>query len=202
MKRLALAAAMACCSVLAHADAVEALRGFMREAASGRASFTQTVTSPDGARRKVSSGTLEFQRPGRLRFHYTRPFEQLIVADGSKVWIHDPDLRQASSRPLAQALGATPAAILAGSNLERDFELQAEPEQGGLEWVRAVPRQRDAPVQAVRIGWRAASLAAIELLDSFGQRSRLDLQGLTLNVTLPPASFRFTPPPGTDVIEQ
>lgn len=202
MRRLLLALGLGLWAAGALADPVEALRNFVRDAGSGRATFTQTVTSPDGARRKVSGGTLEFQRPGRLRFHYTRPFEQLIVADGSKVWIHDPDLRQASSRPLAQALGAMPAAILAGANLERDFELRAEPPEGGLEWVRAVPRQRDAPVQAVRVGWRGGSLAVIELLDSFGQRSRLDLQGLALNVAVPPASFRFTPPPGTDVIEQ
>lgn len=196
----------------ARADGVEALRAFVREANSGRAAFTQTVTSPDGVRRRVSSGTLEFQRPGRFRFQYAKPFEQLIVADGTKVWLYDPDLNQATSRPLAQALGATPAAILAGGSLERDFTLTAQADQGGLEWVLAVPRGRarpdapvegrDALVQALRVGFRGRELAVLELQDSFGQRSRLELRELTLNAPPTPGAFRFTPPAGADVIEQ
>ena len=186
----------------ARADALDALRDFVRDARSGRATFTQTVVSPDGARRKVSSGTLEFQRPGRFRFQYLKPFEQLIVADGSRVWLYDPDLNQATSRPIAQALGSTPAAILAGGSLEKDFELRAQPAQGGLEWVLATPRQADGAVQSVRVGFRGAELAAIELLDSFGQRSMLQLQDFKANVPVAPGAFRFTPPAGADVIEQ
>ena len=187
---------------LALADGLQALRTFVREAASGRAVFTQTVTSPDGARRRVSSGTLEFQRPGRFRFQYAKPFEQLIVADGTRVWIHDPELSQATSRPLAQALGQTPAAILAGGSLERDFELSALPPEGGLEWAQALPRDKDGPIQSLRVGFRGQELAVLELRDSFGQRSRLELRDLRLNVPVAAGTFRFTPPPGTDVIEQ
>ena len=186
----------------ARANPVEALRAFVREATSGRAAFAQTVTSPDGTRRRTSSGTLEFQRPGRFRFQYAKPFEQLIVADGTRVWIHDPELSQATSRPLAQALGQTPAAILAGGDLERDFELSALPAEGGLQWVQALPRAKDGPVQSLRVGFRGPELAVLELRDSFGQRSRLELRELRLNVPVAPAAFRFTPPPGTDVIEQ
>ncbi len=188
---------------MALANPVEALRAFVREATTGRAAFTQTVTSPDGARRRVSTGTLEFQRPGRFRFQYAKPFEQLIVADGTRVWIHDPELSQATSRPLAQALGQTPAAILAGGGaLERDFELAALPAEGGLEWVQALPRDKDGPIQSLRVGFRGAELAVLELRDSFGQRSRLELRELRLNTPVTPGAFRFTPPPGTDVIEQ
>ena len=188
---------------LALANPVEALRAFVREAMTGRAAFTQTVTSPDGARRRVSTGTLEFQRPGRFRFQYAKPFEQLIVADGTRVWIHDPELSQATSRPLAQALGQSPAAILAGGgSLERDFELSALPAEGGLEWVQALPRDKDGPIQSLRVGFRGAELAVLELRDSFGQRSRLELRELRLNAPVTPGAFRFTPPPGTDVIEQ
>ena len=186
----------------AQADPLQALRTFVREATTGRATFTQTVTSPDGQRRRVSSGILEFQRPGRFRFQYAKPFEQLIVADGVRVWIHDPELSQATSRPLAQALGQTPAAILAGGSLERDFELSALPAEGGLEWVQALPRDKDGPIQSLRVGFRGAELAVLELRDSFGQRSRLELRDLRLNVPVAAAAFRFTPPPGTDVIEQ
>ena len=186
----------------ARADGLQSLRSFVREDSSGRAAFTQTVTSPDGARRRVSTGTLEFQRPGRFRFQYAKPFEQLIVADGTRVWIHDPELSQATSRPLAQALGQTPAAILAGGSLERDFELAALPAEGGLEWVQALPRDKDGPIQSLRVGFRGQELAVLELRDSFGQRSRLELRELRLNGPVTTGAFRFTPPPGTDVIEQ
>jgi len=186
----------------AHADAVDTLRDFVRDVKSGRAAFTQTVTSPDGARRKVSSGSFEFQRPNRFRFAYAKPFEQLIVADGQKVWIHDPDLNQVSSRRLAQAIGSTPAALLAGSGLESDFTLVAEPSQGGLDWVRATPKARDGTLQAMRVGFRGRELAAVEILDSFGQRSLLQFSGFAANGPPSPEAFRFTPPPGADVVEQ
>src|SRR3990167_1393064 len=110
-------------TLAAQADAVDTLREFTRDVKSGRAAFTQTVTSPDGAKKKSSTGSFEFSRPNRFRFAYSKPFEQLIVSDGQKVWLHDIDLNQVSVRQLDQALGATPAALLAGGSLERDFEL-------------------------------------------------------------------------------
>ena len=112
----------------ARADAVETLRAFTRETTSGKAEFTQTVTSPDGAKKKTSSGLFEFARPDRFRFAYTKPFEQLIVSDGKKVWLHDPDLNQVSVRPMSQALGATPVALLSGGAIGKDFELSAQPQ--------------------------------------------------------------------------
>ena len=186
----------------AAADALDALRAFVRDVATGQANFTQTVTSPDGKRSKVSSGSFEFVRPNRFRFAYTKPFEQLIVADGSKVWIYDRDLNQASSRNLAQALGATPAALLAGGSLERDFELRAAADRRGLAWVDATPRQRDGALQVVRIGFRAKELAAVEIVDSFGQTSLLQFSDFVANQPLAPERFRFVVPPGADLIEQ
>ena len=112
--KVACFAAMAVSSRLAFADSVDTLREFVRDVKSGKAAFTQTVTSPDGARKKVSSGNFEFLRPNRFRFVYTKPFEQTLVADGQKVWIHDPDLNQVSSRKISQALGSTPAALQIG----------------------------------------------------------------------------------------
>lgn len=184
------------------ADAVDSLREFVREVKSGTAAFTQTVSSPDGARKKMSSGSFEFLRPGRFRFVYAKPFEQVIVADGTKIWIYDADLNQASSRRVAQVLGSTPAAILAGGSIEKDFELSAQPTQGGLEWVLAVPRQRDGTIQQLRVGFRGKDLAAIEIVDGFGQHSLLQFIEFKANVVLTADAFRFTPPPGTDVIEQ
>ncbi|WP_409982930.1 outer membrane lipoprotein chaperone LolA [Roseateles sp.] len=185
----------------AHADAVDALRDFAKDVRSARAEFTQTVTSPDGKRKKTSSGSFEFQRPNQFRFVYNKPFEQLIVGDGKKVWMYDPDLQQASSRKLDQALGASPAALLAGANIERDFELKALPDAQGYSWVQAVPRQADAVVQNLRIGFKGRDLAAIELLDGFGQRSLIQFNALVPNASVAPDRFRFVAPPGADVID-
>ena len=184
------------------ADAVDTLREFVRDMKSGQAAFTQTVTSADGARKKLSSGEFEFLRPNRFRFSYTKPFQQLIVADGQKVWIYDTDLNQASSRRLTQALGSTPAALLAGASLEPDFVLTNEASKDGLEWALATPRSKDGAFQFMRVGFRNRDLAVVELLDSFGQRSRLDFSRFVPNATLSGERFRFTPPAGADVIEQ
>jgi len=186
----------------AWADAAQTLREFVRDVKSGKAAFTQTVSSGDGARTKTSSGSFEFLRPNRFRFAYTKPFEQLIVADGQKVWIFDADLNQASSRKLSKALGATPAALLAGGSLEQDFVLSSEPPRDGLDWALATPRTKDGPFQQMRVGFRGKTLAAVEILDSFGQRSTLQFSRFEANVPFAVELFRFTPPAGADVIEQ
>lgn len=189
-------------SAAAHADAVDALRAFASEVKSGKANFTQTVTSPDGKRKKVSSGSFEFQRPNQFRFAYAKPFEQVIVADGHKVWIFDADLNQASSRKLADALGATPAALLAGSNIERDFTLKALPAEGGVDWVQAVPKQAESTIQSLKLGFKGKELAAMEIVDGFGQRSRLDFSAVQANVAVAAERFQFKLPAGADLIEQ
>lgn len=186
----------------ARADAADALRAFVRDIKSGQGQFTQTVISPDGKRRRTSSGRFEFLRPDRFRFSYAQPFEQLIVADGRKVWLHDPDLRQASSRPVSSALGATPAAILTGRSIDDAFALTVEPSRDGLDWVLARPRKTDTTVDTLRVGFRGRQLVAIEIIDGFGQRSTLRFTEFQPDVALNAALFSFTPPPGTDIIEQ
>ena len=202
--KAALTLAMLLSATSAQAGAVDALRDFSREAKSGRANFTQVVTSPDGAKKKSSSGSFEFARPNRFRFAYTKPFEQLIVGDGQKVWLYDADLQQASVRPMDKALGATPAALLAGATLEKDFELRALPPGQGLEWVQATPREKDdnANLQSLRIGFKGKTLAAIELVDGFGQRSLLTFSDLVTNLPLAGDTFRFVPPKGVEVLTQ
>ena len=202
--KAALTLALLLSATSAQADAVDALRDFSREAKSGRANFTQAVTSPDGAKKKSSSGSFEFARPNRFRFAYTKPFEQLIVGDGQKVWLYDADLQQASVRPMDKALGATPAALLAGATLEKDFELRALPPGQGLEWVQATPREKDdnANLQSLRIGFKGKTLAAIELVDGFGQRSLLTFSELVTNLPLAGDTFRFVPPKGVEVLTQ
>jgi len=205
MKRLLSLLALTCAALVApaaHADAADTLRAFIRDVNTGRAQFTQTVTSPDGAKKKTSSGSFEFSRPNRFRFAYAKPFEQLIVGDGQKVWIYDADLNQASSRRFTSALGATPAALLAGGSLDKDFDLSPLPPKEGLEWVQANPKSNDGSFKSVRVGFRGKELAAIEIVDAFDQRSLLQFSQFSAGVSFGADAFRFTPPAGADVIEQ
>ena len=202
MKKFLVVALFTLISFTASADAVQSLQDFVRDVKTGQAAFTQTVISPDGAKKKVSSGSFEFARPNRFRFSYTRPFEQVIVGDGAKVWIYDADLNQVSSRKLGAALGATPAALLAGASLDKDFDLSALPSKDGLDWAAAAPKQKDGAFQSLHVGFRGKELAAVEIIDSFGQRSFLQFSGWAANPALVAERFRFTPPPGADLIEQ
>ena len=204
MKRAWFVLALLVAATAAHADAVDALRDFVRDARSGRAAFTQVVTSPDGAKKKTSSGSFEFARPNRFRFAYTKPYEQLIVGDGERVWLYDVDLQQATVRPMDQALGATPVALLAGTGLDKDFDLKAVPSAQGLDWVQATPKVKSESIgfQSLRVGFKGRVLAALELVDSFGQRSQLSFSELTLNGANSAGAFRFTPPPGVEVLKQ
>jgi outer membrane lipoprotein carrier protein len=202
MKKFLAAFVLSLAGVAAHADAVDTLRAFIRDVNTGRAQFTQTVTSPDGAKKKVSSGSFEFSRPNRFRFAYAKPFEQLIVADGQKVWIYDADLNQASSRKFSSALGATPAALLAGGSLDKDFDLAALPAKDGLDWVQANPKTKDGAFKSVRVGFKGKDLAAVEIVDAFDQRSLLQFSQFAAGVSFGADAFRFTPPAGADVIEQ
>lgn len=204
--------------VPARADGLGALELFLKTASSGRAYFTQVVTSPpregQAARIRNSSGSFEFQRPGRFRFVYGKPLAQTIVADGQTLWLHDIDLNQVTARAQASALGSTPAALIAAASdmraLQIDYQLANAPEREGLQWVVATPRARDGQVQTVRVGLREvdkggaklAELAALEIVDNFGQRSLLNFSHVQLNVNLPPETFRFKVPAGADVIRQ
>ena len=186
----------------AHTGGLDKLHRFLATTASARADFQQTVLDAKGALVQRALGTMEFQRPGRFRWTYVKPYDQLIVGDGQKLWIYDRDLKQVTVRNLDQALGSTPAALLAGSNdLYASFSLKEGGEKDGLEWVEAVPKAQDTPFQRVRMGFDAAGLlAAMELRDSFGQTTLLRFSNLQRNSPLDPGRFKFAPPPGTDVI--
>ena len=202
MKSICIGLAWVLAATAARADAVGTLREFVRDVKTGRAAFTQTVSAPDGAKKKTSSGQFEFARPDRFRFVYRKPFEQQIVADGRKVWLYDVDLNQVTVRALSQALGSTPASLLAGGAMDKDFVLTAAPARDGLDWVQAVPHQKEgANAQLLRIGFRGKTLAALEIVDAFGQRSMLQFTAVEANPKLTDETFRFVPPKGADVIE-
>jgi len=199
---VAVAAVLCAASVSAFADAAESLRAFVKDVKSGQSTFTQTVTSPDGAKKKVSSGSFSFARPNRFRFDYAKPYAQTIVSDGQKVWFHDPDLNQVTVRKMGDALGSTPVALLTGSSIEKTFDLKNQPDQGGLEWVMATPKDSGGTIQWLKAGFKGKGLVAVEIADSFGQRSLLTFDKLATDVALAPEAFRFAVPPGADVSEQ
>lgn len=196
----------------AQTDGLGLLGQFLQTTRSGRAQFTQVVTSVSKAgqppRQKTSSGTLEFQRPGRFRFSYKKPFAQTLVADGQTLWLHDPDLQQVTARAQAQVLGGTPLALIISAtdlgSLQKDFALQAEPARDGLQWAKATPRRGDGQMQqalvALRATERGPELAVLDVLDALGQRSVLTFSAFEVNPSLKADTFVFQPPAGTDVI--
>lgn len=213
MKKTLITLALVVATPWVCADGLKNLDLFLQGTQTGRADFIQVVTSPgkDGkaARSKTSSGTFEFQRPGRFRFVYQKPFEQTIVADGQSLWLYDTDLNQVTQRPQAQALGSTPAALLAAAPdlkaLRADFSLESSPPPLGeerLEWVLARPKTKEGQLQTVRIGLAGAQMAALEIMDNFGQRSLIHFSHVQTNPTLPAATFQFKPPAGADVLRQ
>ena len=210
MNKLFATLLIAACSASVGASGLESLENFVKTAKGGRAEFTQVVTAParagEVAKTKTSAGTFEFSRPNRFRFSYKKPFEQTIVADGQTLWLYDADLNQVTQRAQAQALGSTPAALLASapdlSALRADFTLEAAPDQDGLHWVLARPKAKDGQLQSVRVGFAGEQLAALDILDSFGQRSAIRFTGMQNNAALPAATFQFKPPQGADVVKQ
>ena len=200
LARLIFAFAFACASA-AHADAVERFRSFLKTAQAARADFEQKVYGREGKLLQESKGSFVFQRPGRFRWTYAKPVDQVIVGDGERVWIHDRDLIHVTVRKLSKALGSTPAALLAGSgDIEAAFELAEAGMRDGLEWLEAKPREREAGFERVRMGFSASGLQAMELVDHFGQTTRLRFTNLTRNPKMDADEFRFTPPKGADVL--
>lgn len=208
---LALLAAAISWTLPARADGLSDLESFLRQARQGRASFTQVVSAPrrDGEaapRSKTSSGSFEFLRPSRFRFHYLKPFEQLIVADGQTLWLYDADLNQATARSQQEVLGNTPAALIATASdlkgLSALFTLANAPDAEGQQWVLATPKSRDGQLQSVRLGFRQGQLATLEMLDSFGQRSVMQFGPLDTQAGFKPGHFAFQPPAGADVLRQ
>lgn len=180
---------------------IEMLKRFVAETARASGTFEQTVTANSGRKPQLSSGRFAFERPGRFRWVYEKPFPTLLVSDGEQLWLWDEDLNQATVRPLGNALGNTPAAILAGEGeLERGFELAEAGEADGLSWVLAKPRQSDSGFEEMRLGFADGVLRRMELRDPFGQHTLIVFTDLQPNPGIDTEAFRFTPPAGADVI--
>ena len=202
MRRIALACAvLALVATQAQAGSVEQLRSFLTQTTSARGEFVQRVIR--GNATQQSSGRFAFQRPGRFRWIYEKPYEQLIVADGQRLTLFDKDLNQATVRKLQSALPSSPASILFGSNdFEREFVVSDAGQRDGLEWISALPRARDTPFERIEIGFRDGLPGGMLLVDSFGNTTRLVFSNVERNPKLGAETFAFTPPKGADVLTE
>ena len=196
-----LAAAALAAPMAARGSGLEQLNAFVEGAKSGRATFTQTVAGKGRPGAQESAGTFTFQRPGKFRWAYERPYEQLIVGDGAKLWIFDRDLNQVIVRKLDLALGASPAALLAGDNaLQKNFDVTDAGRGEGLELIEAKPKAPESGFERVRIGFKDNLPRMMELTDTFGNVTTLRFGSFERNPTLEATQFRFIPPKGADVV--
>ena len=190
-------------SALAGAAGIDMLRNFLQQTATGKARFAQIIVDKNLKQLQQATGTMQFARPGKFRWEYEKPYEQLIVGDGSRLWVYDKDLNQVSVRKLDQALGESPAALLAGSNeIEKIYRLTNLGNQEGLDWLEAVPKSKENAFERIRLGFSRNGLEAMELRDTFGQVTVIKFAALERNPKLPPELFRFVPPKGADVISE
>ncbi len=205
MRGLRLAVVVAGCALLApaHGASLDQLRTFLTQTTSARGEFVQRVSSRSGSTQPVASGRFAFQRPGKFRWVYEKPYEQVIVADGTRLVLYDKDLNQVTIRKLGTALPSSPASILFGSNeFEKEFEVTDAGVRDGLEWVQARPRAKDSTFEVIEIGFRDGLPQAMRLADNFGQVTQLVFSKLERNPKLDAEAFRFTPPKGADVLTE
>jgi len=185
------------------ADAASQLRQFVATVNSATGEFTQrTETAPGRNKAAQQSGEFMFKRPGHFKWHVVKPYEQLIVSDGVTVFQYDPDLSQVTERGVDASIGASPAAILFGSgSLDESFEIGGLPDKDGLQWMRATPRSANAGFNYVDMGFKDGLPARLDLLDSFGQVTRIELSHMVANPDIPADEFKFVAPAGTDVVK-
>jgi outer membrane lipoprotein carrier protein len=201
LKKGLLAAAIAVLPLLAEAGAIDQLHQFLQTTRTLKAEFAQTVIARNGRKPQQSSGQVAISRPGKLRWEIQKPYPQLVVGDGEKIWIYDPELQQVTVRKAGQAIGGSPAMLLSGNNdLEKNFTLKEAGSEDGLNWVEATPKAGDSGFEKVRLGFAGSDLKAMELHDSFGQTTVIRFSKLERNPALPAASFKFAPPAGVDVV--
>lgn len=189
------------CGAVTHAAGPEQFKAFLANTHSARANFNQSVVAKSGRKPQLSQGSFAFARPGKFRWIYEQPYYQLLVGDGERLWIHDKDLNQVTVKKLGQALGSSPAALLAGdAALEKHFVIRDAGSAEGSEVVEATPRSQDGSFARVRIGFKDNLPQFMEVHDNFGQTTLLRFSQLERNPTLPAGLFQFTPPKGADVV--
>jgi len=200
MIRTLIAAAALWGAACAQASGLEQLNAFLAGAHTAQGSFAQVVTAKSGRKPQQSSGSFALQRPGKFRWIYDKPYPQTLVSDGDRFWSFDPDLNQVTVRKLGKALGSSPAALLAGDGLDKNFDLKDSGSENGVEYVDATPKAQDASFQRVRIGLAANVPQTMEIYDNFGQTTVLRFTRFQMNPALNVGLFHFVPPKGADVV--
>lgn len=201
-KPLAVLVVLICLVGAARADSIADLKTWLRDTRSLKADFSQSA-SGGAAFGGKSQGSMVISRPGKFRWSISKPYTQLMVGDGSRIWLYDPELKQVIVRPSQKALGGTPAALLAGDNdAEQRFNFKADGEHAGAEWVIAEPKQGDTGFVRIRIGLAGNELKGMVLEDSFGQTTTLVFTNVVRNGEVSANLFRFSPPAGADVLKQ
>ena len=179
------------------------LRRFFKDVQSFTARFNQVVLDESLNMLQESSGTLWIQRPNRFRWNYDAPFEQQIIGDGDRIWVYDVELRQVTVRRMSGALGNTPAILLAGrGTLDDDFDVTSLGTQGKLDWMQLIPKSKDGGFEDIRVGFDKGKIRVLEMIDGFGQTTRIALSNVAENVDISPKRFVFKPPPGVDVVRE
>lgn len=177
------------------------LKRFVQQTERAEGQFVQSVYRQNGGRGEQSDGSFAFERPGKFRWEYTKPYPQLLVGDGKKMWAYDPELQQVTIQTLGDALGATPAAILAGKDeLDKNFTLEDGGRMNELDWAVATPRAADSSFARMKMGFANGQLVAMEIQDNFGQTTLLRFTEFKTNPALNASLFSFTPPKGVDVV--
>lgn len=182
-------------------DGYQRVERFLGSLQGLQADFKQTLTDSKGQVTEQSSGTLAIRRPNRFRWDYREPHEQLIVADGKRIWLYDNDLEQVTVRRLDESLSGTPAMLLGGEgNLADNFNVTKTTQDAAAQWVMMEPKRNDTDFKWVRLGFAAEALKFMQLADKLGQITTLEFSKLEKNPPLDPSRFTFTIPPGADVI--
>jgi outer membrane lipoprotein carrier protein len=204
LSRMAAALVLTFCAHVALADVAagrQQVEGFLQGLQSLQAQFKQTLTDRGGRTVEEASGTLAIRRPDRFRWDYREPNQQVIVADGSRIWLYDADLEQVTVRKLDDTLSATPAMLLSGQgNLQDNFTVTQASQEGAILWVRLEPKRDDTDFKWVRLGFAGETLKFMQLADKLGQTTHLEFTQLERNPPIDPSRFTFTVPPGADVI--
>lgn len=203
LKKLFIGLAISLCAANVHAAAIDKLKTFISATRSAQADFTQEVLDQNGKRVQSASGVMQFQRPGKFRWTYTKPYEQLIIGDGAKFWLYDADLNQVTVKKLDAALGSSPAALLSGSNeIERGFTLsELAGREGAYDWLQATPKSAETSFEKILMAFDSkGDLVAMELNDAFGHKTVLRFTHMQHNPKFSAQEFKFTPPKDADVL--
>jgi outer membrane lipoprotein carrier protein len=164
--------------------------------------FTQQVYDAKGKLKETSSGRVALSAPRLFRWEYAKPYPQLIVADGKKVWVYDPDLQQVTVRDQGSEEQNSPlSALIDPAKLDQQFNVKEAGNADGLQWLTLTPKSEgEASFQSARLGFGKGGLSRMEVLDAVGQNTKISFSGWKRNPAFAGTTFKYTPAKGVDVV--